>query len=272
MCAGGQRERRMGDDMTPRRPGSTGAIVFGTALLIIGVLFLLRNVGLVSFEWSVIWPVLLIGLGLLVVLRAYRGPRRGDGDPSVAIPLDGARRLELALRVGAGRFRLLGGSGALVEAVADGPFIGHQVERRGDLARVRLSSTGGPWRWGWRGGWEWRIGVASGVPVVLDVKGGAGEIDLDLSAVALVSATLGIGAAELRVVLPRPRGDVPVRVEGGAASFSFLVPPGVEARVVTSGLISLSGPSQTPGYDAAPDRVSITVTGGAASVRLAPAS
>jgi hypothetical protein len=255
-----------------QRPGSTGAIVFGTALLIIGVLFLLRNAGLVSVEWSVIWPVIVIAIGLVIVLRAYRGPRRGEGDASVVIPPDGARRLELALRVGAGRFRLRGGSHALVEAAADGPSIDHKVERHGDLVRARLSSAAGSWMWGWRPGSDWRIGVASGVPLVLDVKGGAGEFDLDLSAVALASATLGIGAAELRVVLPRPRGDVPMRVEGGAASFTFLVPPGVEAKVVTSGLLSVSGPTQTPGYDIAPDRVTITVTGGAASVRLAPAA
>jgi hypothetical protein len=259
-------------DMRSRRDDSTGPLVVGVVLLIVGVLFLLRNAGLITIDWSIVWPIFVIAIGLIIVIGAVRRTSRGTGDISVSVPVEGARRLELALRLGGGRYRLRGGSMALVEASADEPTIGHVVERRGDLARVRLSTAVDPWGWGWRGGLSWRIGVASGVLTVLDVRAGAGEFDLDLSAIALASASMGIGAADLKVVLPRPRGDVPIRVEGGAASFTFLVPAGVDMRVTTAGLISSDGPSETPGYAAARDRVTVTVSGGAASVRVLPAS
>ena len=103
---------------------------------------------------------------------------------------------------------------------------------------------------------------------MLDLQGGAGDFAFDLSGIDVTSATVSIGAAELRLVLPRPRGEVPIRVEGGAASLSFQVPPGVEARVTSKGLVSTSGRQETPGYASARDRVTVTVTGGAASVRI----
>lgn len=254
--------------MKGRQP-TIGALVAGLALLIVGGAFLLRNLG-VTIDWSVILPVILIAVGLGVVVLALRRPGRGTGQASVLVPLEAARRLELALRLGAGHYALRGGSAALVEAVADEPTIGCEVERAGDVARVRLSTAVDPLAWGWHSGLSWRIGVTSGVQAVLDVQAGAGAFDLDLSSVALASATMGIGAADLRVVLPRPRGEVPIKVEGGAARFTFEVPRGVEARVAATGLIGVSGPTETPGYAASADRVTVTVTGAAASVHIVP--
>lgn len=256
--------------MRSRRARQTGPLVLGTIFLIVGSLFLLRNAGILDVDWGIIWPVVIIVIGAAIIIGSLRRAGRGTGVASVIVPPDGAARLELALRLGAGHYRLAGGASALVEASSDEPTIGHHVERQGDLARVRLTTSVDPWAWGWRGGLSWRIGVATGIPTMLDVKGGAGEFDLDLSAVAVVSASMAVGAADLRVVLPRPRGDVPVRIEAGAASLTLLAPPGVEARLTTSGVVSTSGPTESPGYTAARDRVTISVTGGAASVRLMP--
>ncbi len=281
-----------------RRGGEQGALIGGVVLLVIGGVFLIRNLGIVRLDWDVLWPLLLVGVGLAIVLGALFGsphdgawggwwgsgptgspnhrwdpnqPRSAswaDGDGQVTVPAEGASRLELSLRLGAGRYRLRGGAAALVEASASEPTIHHAVDRAGDLARVRLSTSINPLAWGWPSGLAWSIGVSSGVPTVLDIQAGAGTFDLDLSEVAIASASMAIGAAELRVLLPRPRGDVPIRVEGGAASFRFEIPAGVDARVTSTGLISTRGPSETPGYAAASDRVSVTVTGGAASVQV----
>ena len=111
------------------------------------------------------------------------------------------------------------------------------------------------------------IGVASGVPTQLDVQAGAGRFDLDLSGIAIARASMTIGAAELRVILPRPRGDVPIHVEGGAATFTFEIPSGVEARWPAP-----AGHDQRPVPDGGLRRghgpVTVNVTGGAASVRV----
>ncbi len=60
------------------RTGATrGSLIGGTALVVIGVLFLVWNFGLLYwFDWGTFWPVVLILLGLLLVAR--RIGRRGS--------------------------------------------------------------------------------------------------------------------------------------------------------------------------------------------------
>ena len=45
----------------------------GAVLVVVGVYFLLHNLGLVDWvQWSLAWPVILIGIGLYFVLRRFR--------------------------------------------------------------------------------------------------------------------------------------------------------------------------------------------------------
>ena len=259
------RERRMGSGRGP----SSGALIGGIVLLTVGVAFLLRNAGIIRVDWGILWPAIIIAIGTVLIVGALRRGSDGPGETRVSIPADGATRLDLALRLGAGQYRLGAGSAGLVDVTASGPTIDHRVDRSGDLAQVRLATAIDSWAWGRvAAGTDWRIGVAPGVPVSLDVQAGAGTFELDLEGVTTSEVKCGIGAADLRVVLPRPRGEVPVRVEGGAAQFTFEIPAGVEARVATTGLVTTSGINQTPGYATAADRVTVSVTGGAAAGRV----
>lgn len=266
--------------MRERRYGHPAGIVGGVILVIVGIAFLLRNTGILNVDWSLVWPLVLVLIGIAVIVVALRARRDGaagwgggTGEQHVVVPGDGARRLELSLRLGAGTYRLAGGTASgLVEVTADQPTIASDVSRSGDLAAVRLSTAIERWGWDWRGGHTWQIGVATGVPAMLDMQAGAGTFHVDLSMLSIVSARFGIGAAELTVVVPRPVGEVPIRIDGGAASFVIAIPAGVQARVATSGLVTTSGPSETPGYATAADRVTVTVTGGAASVRVTQAA
>jgi hypothetical protein len=251
------------------RGPSSGALIGGVVLLVVGTAFLLRNAGVIRVDWSILWPAILVAIGVALIVGVLRRSGQGPGVATVTIPVDGAARLDLALRLGAGRYRLQGGSPSLVDVSASGPTIDSRVDRAGDTARVRLATAVDSWSWGrMAAGTDWVIAIASGTPVALDVQAGAGSFDLDLSTLAVTDARCGIGAADVRIVLPRPRGDVPIRVEGGAAQFTFEIPAGVEARLTTTGLVMTSGPAQTPGYAAAADRVTVSVTGGAAAVRI----
>jgi len=45
-------------------------MIFGLILLIIGVVFLLQNLGYISgAAWSIIWPAVLIVIGLGIILK-----------------------------------------------------------------------------------------------------------------------------------------------------------------------------------------------------------
>jgi hypothetical protein len=255
--------------MRDRRRGSTVGLLGGLILVVVGTVVLLENLGVLDVDWSMLWPLALVVIGIVVIAVAVRGSRNAPGEQRVVVPADGARRLELVLRLGAGTYRLAGGTtSGLVEVVADQPTISSVASLNGDLASVRLSTAIERWDWGRRYGQAWQIGVASGVPAMLDMQAGAGSFHVDLSALSVVSARVAVGAADLTMVLPTPAGEVPIRIDGGAASVTVAVPAGVQARITTSGLVATSGPSQTAGYATATDRVTVTVTGGVASVRV----
>jgi hypothetical protein len=100
------------------------------------------------------------------------------------------------------------------------------------------------------------------------LNAGAGEFTVDLSPLRIVDARISAGAAQVQVTLPRPTGEVRVSVAAGAAQVVAHVPPGVEARFTTSGLMSAEGRNETPGYATARDRVLVAVSGGASSLRI----
>jgi hypothetical protein len=253
---------------TPRRRGLGGAELFGLLLIGLGILFLADQFGWFRFTWGVAWPVLLIGLGVLILYGTMRGRGR-DGESRVAVPRDGADQLELDLRVGAGHFDVRGGSTELVEAVSRASDIDARVRRSGRRAHVRLGLDR-PWfPFSEGGAIRWELSIGDGVATRLDVAAGAGEFDLDLSAVRLVDARMSVGAAQTRLVLPRPIGDVPIRITVGATDLTIVVPDGIEAGIRTSGgLLSVEGRGETPGYASATDRVSVKVEGGASSVKI----
>jgi len=46
---------------------------FGSIFIIIGFVFLLRNLGLISGDvWGIVWPMILIIVGLQFLLKAHR--------------------------------------------------------------------------------------------------------------------------------------------------------------------------------------------------------
>jgi hypothetical protein len=247
----------------------SGAQLAGIALVVLGAAFLLRNAGLLVVDWDVLWPLLLVVLGVVVLLGAF-GSGRGDAS-AIRVPR-GPEELELDLTGGAGRFSIRGGASDLVELASSDRDARWSTKRLGNRAvvRIRQDPSWGPWRWGRPT--DWQIRLASDVPTALDVRIGAGELDLDLLDVRVVGARLSLGAASGALRLPRPVGDVRLDVRTGAASLRVGVPAGVQARVRASGgLMSLSGESETPGWATATDRVSVEVSGGASSVRVVAA-
>jgi len=255
----------------PGRGEWAGISIVGVVLVVIGAIFLVDQFGVVRFAGRVFWPVLLIAIGAVILVNAaarWGSGHSGPGAASSAIARDGAGRLELEVGVGAGTFRLGGGSSQLVEVRSSTRDIAAQHRRDGDLVHVRLRQDVASFG-AWRGGTSWEILAASDIPTRLRFDAGAGSFDIDLSTLAIVEARLQVGAARTRIVLPRPRGEIAISVTGGAASLSIEVPAGVEYRFESSGgLTSVDGLTQSAGYATGADRVLIRFTGGASSVRI----
>ena len=296
--------------------------VFWPLLLIaLGLLFLLQTMGFISgVSWLAIaslWPILLILIGLdiafagrwpvptlvaevlviavglaLVAYAPNLGPGvfvfggSGPGESDVTVPRSGATELDLTLNAGATRaYRVGGGATELVQAhSADADL---RVRTTGtSRLNVRLDQVTPNGFIRPAGEADIQVQVASDVPTSLTINAGAGQFDIDLSDIHVRSADVNVGASSMRFVLPKPTGDVPIDMNGGASNITLTVPDGVEARISTSGgLISLrsdnprlgdTGSSrgvfagktsvETSGYATAHDRVTLTITAGASSI------
>jgi cell wall-active antibiotic response 4TMS protein YvqF len=296
--------------------------VFWPLLLIaLGLVFLLSNFGVISgVSWLAIaslWPLLLILIGLDIAfarrwpvptlaaevaviaaglaLVAYSpnlslgiftfGNGDGPGVDEVTVPRGNATELALSLNAGATRsYHVTGGAPALVEAKSANEDL--RVRTSGTTrANVRLDQVSPGFLHPTNSG-DIQIRVASDIPTSITVNVGAGEFDIDLSDVRLTDARVNIGASSMRFVLPKPTGNVDIRMNGGASSIAILVPDGVEARIATTGgLLSLRSDNtrlgtggasggciacgstiETSGYSSASNRVTVTISAGASSI------
>jgi hypothetical protein len=295
-------------------------------LIALGLVFLLQNFGFISgISWLAVaslWPVLLVLIGLdiafarrwplatlaveVAVIAAslalvayapnlYLSPGiaifRDSGGPGVTdatAPRGDATKLSLTVDAGATHsYRLSGGAVDLVEAHSVNPDLRlvNSVVRGSGVATVRIDQVSSGFLHPANAA-DIQVRVASDVPTALTINVGAGEFDVDLSDIKVTDARVNIGASSMRFVLPKPSGNVDIRMNGGASSITITVPDGVEARVATTGgFISLRSDNprlgtggetagcvacgnsvETAGYSAAHDRVTLTISAGATSI------
>ena len=302
---------------------STRRGVFWPLLLIaLGLIFLLQNFGFISgVSWLAIaslWPLLLVLIGLDIAfarrwplptlavevaviaaglaLVAYSpnlspgvfvfGDGGGGGETDVSAPRSDATAMNLTLNGGATHsYHVTGGASQLVEAHSANPDLRLRVSGSNGHPDVRLDQASSGFFRPVSAG-DIQIQVASDVPTSLTINVGAGEFDVDLSDVRVADARVNVGASSMRFVLPKPSGDVTIRMNGGASNIVLVVPDGVEARIGTSGgLLSLRSDNarlgsdggtggcfacgtfvETSGYRGAPDRVTLTISAGASSI------
>jgi hypothetical protein len=82
----------------------------------------------------------------------------------------------------------------------------------------------------------------------IDLDGGASRTDVDLSGGQLSGISFNAGSSLVTLALPRPHGNVPVQMVGGASDFQLSLPNGVPAQVTADGgasEVSLEGQQHT---------------------------
>ncbi len=286
--------------MTERR-----GLLWPLVLIAVGALVLAANLGYLPWSSATalvrLWPLLLvlagidvalarrapvvalalevlvIGAGIALAVAQPALPYAGAGQDELTVarePQD--ESLTLHVNGGGGAYTITGGGSALVGATAAQPDLRSRTTRGGTNVDVRLDQgDAGPALGFGASPMEVTVHVASDIPTSLDVNGGAGSFQIDLSRIRVTDARINTGAAQLRLVLPRPRGDVPITVNAGASSIVVEIPDGVEAKVSLKGALTsldaqnprFSGDA-TSGYGSAMDRVTVSIVGGAASVTI----
>lgn len=282
-------------------------LVWPLVLIVAGLLLLAGDLGVVKsirlVDVVAVWPLLLVLVGLELALAHRRPllafatemavlalavalvifqpayarwlsfiPAAAGESSAVSVPRGSATALAFRLTGGAGSFIIHGGASDLVNVTSDrDDLVVHTTGS--NTVSVRVDEGGRGPRFGATPSARVDARLASDVAASVDIDAGAGDFTVDLSDVRTTDARLNVGAASLRLVLPKPNGNVSITVSAGASNLVIEVPDGVEASVTTSGALlsvrsenpRVSG-TQTPGYASASDRVTVRVTAGASSI------
>jgi len=73
-----EKARALGDELRTavRHPDSRAGVVIGGLLILLGVIFLLQNLGIFWLRWlgfDVLWPLVLIAIGVALLWRRLKG-------------------------------------------------------------------------------------------------------------------------------------------------------------------------------------------------------
>lgn len=262
----------------------TWRVFWGGVLILVGVVFLLINLGILpGTAWNYVFPAALVLLGI-ALLVGWRGGAQALQVVTDSAPLEGAAQADVSLKHGAGRLNVHAGSDdSLLFSGTFGGGVEKKITRRNNIAFLELKTPSELWanmNFLNPRGLEWDLALNPGVPTSLKYEGGAAETRMDLSGIKLTDLEINTGASSTEVVLPPPNGTMRVTVHSGAASVKFRLPPAVPAEIRgTMGLGSLdidlsrfpdrgSGMYQSDNFAGATDRIEMRVEGGVGSVQI----
>ena len=251
-----------------------GSLVGPIILIGLGLVFLLNNMGLVTWDvWDIIvrfWPILLIAIGLdiligrrsllgslltlLVVLvivgaglwlfTSQVGPGPALTYEQIAQSPEGATLADVTIGFGAGTLRvgvapegssLISGSVAL----GRGEHLVRDFHKSGDTAEFTLRSEGVTlFPFAGRGDTAklWDLRLSPELPLRLSINTGIGESTLDMQRLKLTDLDVHAGIGKVTLTLPS-RGRMQASINGGIGEVLVRIPEGVAARVhATAGL------------------------------------
>jgi DNA-binding MarR family transcriptional regulator len=193
-----------------------------------------------------------------------------------AAPIGGLARARLHVRSGVNQLALRGDAGLtdLYRAAFQGPV--PKVRLRDGTVTVQYGGRGLPWDWRQRNA---DIVLNAAIPWDVELSGGANQMEGDLTEADIRSFQFHGGAERFRLLLGRPDGQVPVRIDGGVNELRVERPVGVAVRLHVNGgaggvefdrqrLGGVGGNTvlESAGAGASSDRFVVELNGGASRI------
>ncbi len=227
-----------GLDILLARSGIWGALVSSVlGLVVIAGVIALLLVAQNNPAWLNTPTFNLVGPSVELRTQQLADPLAGTQHANVTIAFPG----------GQGSLTSLGDSANLLEG--DVTFYGgltHHVSKSNDSAQVELSnnfSSFGPF-WFDHSNTKWNLGLNPGVVYDLNLTGGSGTYDLDLTQFKVQTLALHTGSGDARLHLPKS-GSYRVNINAGSGTVTIRVPEGLPVRVSADvGSGSLSAPNR----------------------------
>jgi DNA-binding MarR family transcriptional regulator len=208
-------------------------------------------------------------------LRAAAPVPDEAGDGEMSAPLGGATAGRLEIHGNAANLRIRSGAGAALLYTASFEKRAPRIRARGGTVNVAYPGFLA------LGAGRGVIGLSGAIPWTVEMRGGAANVDADLTALPLAGFSLTGGSSRVECRLPRPAGTVALRIRGGASRIALRRPAGVPFRVRVAGGLSrlrvdgkqyraMGGPAvlDSPGYEDASDRYELNIDGGASHITV----
>lgn len=265
-------------EQKPRR----GGLVWPVILIGLGIVFLLNNLGMLSWDvWETIlrmWPVILIAIGLdliigrrsvwgslfaLVLILAVlgggvllaqmnAGGAVADTTETVQYALGSATTASVNISPAVGDLRvraLPASSGDLAQGTIE-LVRGESLQRLftgGAAPRLTLTTSKKSWgpMLGWKNARMWSLGLNPNAALDLELDMAVGKVDADLTGLSLESLRANLAVGQITVRLPA-EGRYQARVSAAIGELVIEIPSGVGARVKAGA--ALAGRSFPSGY------------------------
>jgi hypothetical protein len=224
---------------------------------------------------------LLLGCGMAFFASACT--ERGELTTETKIvSAEGARSVDVRLKMGAGKLRLSGGASELLEArfVHRGndrtPEVSYHVSEAKGYLTVK-QRRGVIFGFG-RSHNDWDLRLAGAMPADLNVSLGAGENELDLREIDVRSLRVDMGVGEMRLDLRgrRPQ-NLDVEIDGGVGNALIRLPNDIGVRAeIDGGIGSVHAPGfsknarfyTNEAFGKSPSAIDLKVSAGIGSISL----
>jgi hypothetical protein len=244
-------------------------------------------VGRRSMLASIVVLIITVGIiGVALYFMPVRAPfGQSFSSETIDQPLDGAKSANIQVDFGTGSLKIgaLSDSAALIQgsaSLSSGEQLTRSFQLSGDTAFYKLGTrnvNAGPFFPSSGANGSWNLNVNRDIPTQLTVNGGVGNSELDLSQLRVTNLNARLGVGKATITMPAA-GRVTANVNGGVGDVEVVIPVGTEARIqADAGLGGVNVPSSyqhqgnvytSPGYDAADNRVDLTVKGGVGRVSI----
>ena len=248
--------------MSEKKPqGVVSVPIWGIFLLFLGIVFLLQTLNVLPWGlWGTLWrfwPALIIIVGLGILLRRFNAWlvsllilailgaclgiaiwQHGTSLPASIVttsnsePLGNIEQARIegdfaAANVTIGS--LPSSSSNFVEA--SGGSMNLDFHRQDSEGKLYLN-TGKVNRRFWdKDGINWEIRLTRNIPLAIDVKSAAGNLQLNLSELEVTELRLDVDAGNCEVTMPSSAGTTDAEIEAAAANIEVTILDGVAARI-----------------------------------------
>ena len=250
----------------PEPPKERCVPVWGLFLIFLGIVFLLQTLsalpwGLWGTLWR-LWPVLIIIIGINILLR-HRNPwlvsalilallfaslgvaiwqhgdtslPSGEVTKSYSEPLDNLEHARIQINFNAGSLTissLPSGSANFAEADS-GTNLGDMrtdFQRQDGKGTLCLSTEQANWRFWDEVETRWEVSFTRNIPLTMDIKSAAGDLDLDLSELKIAELQMDLDVGNCTVKMPSVTGTTHAYIKTNVANLEITIPDEVAARL-----------------------------------------